>query len=249
MNTPYKCPVCEGRGIVSANFYTLAGAGYTTTAPLNDTSCRSCRGSGIIWSHIEGRGEILNYGGTPTNVPYIPTKSVMGADSVRVPYVMPPKKIDFQEFKPTVKNNLSEEDEKDIVRLYGQNMIIVAIAREKHVSTSTIRDVLVKNNIQIRPRGRTKTTTQDTSAVEEEEVSSPEEEVPAAPQRVFKDHNAPDGDISEPFDYYLLTDEMKAEILEKFNEGLPPSTNTPTLAKEYKVSIKSIWHVIKNRPQ
>lgn len=52
-----------------------------------------------------------------------------------------------------------------------------------------------------------------------------------------------------PFDSEGLTDDQKAEILEKFNEGQPPTVNTPTLAKDYGVSIKTIWGIIKNRPK
>lgn len=43
---PYKCPVCEGKGLVSGGFYTSVGVSSVsnhTTEP-----CRSCDGKGII---------------------------------------------------------------------------------------------------------------------------------------------------------------------------------------------------------
>lgn len=43
-----------------------------------------------------------------------------------------------------------------------------------------------------------------------------------------------------------LSDDEKAEIIEKFNGG-QGGTPTNVLAKEYGVSIKTIWGVIKNR--
>lgn len=44
-----------------------------------------------------------------------------------------------------------------------------------------------------------------------------------------------------------LTDDQIDEIIEKFNEGVPPSTSSAELAKEYGVSIKTIWGIIRNR--
>jgi hypothetical protein len=46
---PYRCPVCEGRGIVSAAFYSTALIGMSA-ANSSDVQCRSCLGSGIIYS-------------------------------------------------------------------------------------------------------------------------------------------------------------------------------------------------------
>lgn len=44
---PYRCPICEGRGIVPGGFYTSIGQTYSS----NRTSeqCRQCFGTGIIW--------------------------------------------------------------------------------------------------------------------------------------------------------------------------------------------------------
>lgn len=42
---PYKCPVCEGRGVVDCNFYDRLGSGITTGNVL----CRSCI-NGIIFA-------------------------------------------------------------------------------------------------------------------------------------------------------------------------------------------------------
>ena len=41
---PYCCPVCQGRGVVHAGFYT-GGDSISTTSEV----CRSCSGTGIIW--------------------------------------------------------------------------------------------------------------------------------------------------------------------------------------------------------
>ena len=44
---PHRCPVCEGRGCVSAGFYGLqVTAGDSTTST---ESCRSCGGTGVVW--------------------------------------------------------------------------------------------------------------------------------------------------------------------------------------------------------
>lgn len=39
-----KCPVCEGRGNVPANFYTRSMVGNSA----NPIECRTCKGAGII---------------------------------------------------------------------------------------------------------------------------------------------------------------------------------------------------------
>lgn len=48
MSTPYKCPVCEGKQIVAQSFY---DAGQN---PQEMESCRSCGGTGIVWSPPTG---------------------------------------------------------------------------------------------------------------------------------------------------------------------------------------------------
>jgi DnaJ-class molecular chaperone len=46
--TPYRCPVCEGRGIVPHGFY-LYPAGQTfTDSETSPEKCRSCNGTGIV---------------------------------------------------------------------------------------------------------------------------------------------------------------------------------------------------------
>jgi hypothetical protein len=54
MNRPYACPVCLGRGIVPAGFYSLADS-LSGTAP---DKCRTCLGTGIIW----GRDDLQEKG-------------------------------------------------------------------------------------------------------------------------------------------------------------------------------------------
>jgi len=45
---PFKCPVCNGSGIVPPGFY-ISTSGFSTTNYSSDT-CRACNGMGIIWS-------------------------------------------------------------------------------------------------------------------------------------------------------------------------------------------------------
>lgn len=47
---PYKCPVCLGRTIVPAGFYTSTGDTWTSGSVPE--SCRACSGTGVIWSEI-----------------------------------------------------------------------------------------------------------------------------------------------------------------------------------------------------
>lgn len=37
---PHKCPVCDGKGTVSAGFYENT---------LGEQECRSCQGKGVLW--------------------------------------------------------------------------------------------------------------------------------------------------------------------------------------------------------
>ena len=46
MKKPFRCPVCEGRGSVDSNFYLQSAYG----SGLETTPCRSCDGTGIVWS-------------------------------------------------------------------------------------------------------------------------------------------------------------------------------------------------------
>lgn len=44
---PYKCPICNGTGIVPGGFYFSVNGYYSST---NTTEMRrQCQGSGIIW--------------------------------------------------------------------------------------------------------------------------------------------------------------------------------------------------------
>ena len=45
---PHRCPVCDGRGIVPAGFYETTSYG-STAIPMPD-NCRTCNGSGVVWS-------------------------------------------------------------------------------------------------------------------------------------------------------------------------------------------------------
>jgi hypothetical protein len=43
---PFLCPVCEGRGIVPYNFYSVE---YETKSSITPVACRTCGGEGIVW--------------------------------------------------------------------------------------------------------------------------------------------------------------------------------------------------------
>lgn len=45
---PYKCPICNGTGIVPGGFY-LSVNGYSSTSTATAKVCRQCQGSGIVW--------------------------------------------------------------------------------------------------------------------------------------------------------------------------------------------------------
>ena len=53
---PYKCPVCDGHGIVPGGFY-LSTNQYSvsnyTSSNYTSEICRACNGKGIIWGDDE----------------------------------------------------------------------------------------------------------------------------------------------------------------------------------------------------
>lgn len=56
MATPHRCPICGGRGMVSGGFYTTL-SGHWTASNVSAETCRTCRGSGIVWE----QGDIAAY--------------------------------------------------------------------------------------------------------------------------------------------------------------------------------------------
>lgn len=46
LTQPYKCPICEGKGIVPGGFYHSVGP--YSTSNLTTEQCRSCNGKGVI---------------------------------------------------------------------------------------------------------------------------------------------------------------------------------------------------------
>lgn len=48
-DTPHTCPVCKGNGMVPNGFYNQTTGAWATSSITPD-QCRSCLGSGIIWS-------------------------------------------------------------------------------------------------------------------------------------------------------------------------------------------------------
>lgn len=47
---PYKCPVCNGKGIVPNGFYSCVGDTIISTTTTIPEQCRSCKGTGVIWN-------------------------------------------------------------------------------------------------------------------------------------------------------------------------------------------------------
>jgi len=47
--TPHRCPICNGNGLVPNGFYNQT-SGYWSTTSLNAEKCRTCNGTGVIWS-------------------------------------------------------------------------------------------------------------------------------------------------------------------------------------------------------
>lgn len=45
---PYRCPVCDGKGIVPGGFYRSTGDNWSSNSSTD--VCKACGGSGIIWS-------------------------------------------------------------------------------------------------------------------------------------------------------------------------------------------------------
>ncbi len=45
---PFRCPICNGKGIVPNGFYSSA-EGYGTTTDATPETCRTCNGEGIVW--------------------------------------------------------------------------------------------------------------------------------------------------------------------------------------------------------
>jgi hypothetical protein len=50
MTQPYRCPVCNGNGLVPNGFYSQTSGGWASASTAPET-CRSCDGSGFVWLH------------------------------------------------------------------------------------------------------------------------------------------------------------------------------------------------------
>ncbi len=46
---PFRCPVCFGKGIVDAGFYSSPAETWPSSSTTPE-KCRSCDGTGIVWS-------------------------------------------------------------------------------------------------------------------------------------------------------------------------------------------------------
>ena len=50
LNIPYKCPVCEGTGLVSRPPNVAGDQETWTSDSTGPYKCKACNGSGIVWS-------------------------------------------------------------------------------------------------------------------------------------------------------------------------------------------------------
>lgn len=46
---PYRCPICGGTGQVPNGFYDQTNGNWSTSSTIPEL-CRSCNGTGIVWS-------------------------------------------------------------------------------------------------------------------------------------------------------------------------------------------------------
>ena len=49
MKIPHSCPVCSGNVLVPNGFY-MQTLGTLSTTDATPEKCRSCKGTGIVWS-------------------------------------------------------------------------------------------------------------------------------------------------------------------------------------------------------
>ncbi len=47
--TPFKCPVCNGNGLVPNGFYSNTSGMWSGSSAVTE-ECRSCNGKGIVWN-------------------------------------------------------------------------------------------------------------------------------------------------------------------------------------------------------
>ena len=67
MSQIHKCPVCEGRGVMTIGFY--AARGTFNPSPMNapsqddmsPTPCRSCNGRGIVMEGVDDGGKSAEF--------------------------------------------------------------------------------------------------------------------------------------------------------------------------------------------
>lgn len=87
--TPHKCPVCCGSGRVRLGFYSIPIGEASGTIPETE-KCRTCDGSGVVWS-----------GSSPEPEPFYPWRvypPVVTPPPWQAPTVMPFRLVDNQIF-------------------------------------------------------------------------------------------------------------------------------------------------------
>ncbi len=115
--------------------------------------------SGIIL-FIESDGEMIRVyrdvdGPDPEPLPVMPAGSVSATPAPARKYTKAKKiKASASPYKKTRGGGLSEVVEHEICSLYGSGMSTKEVANKTDVSSMTVLNVLKRNNVELRPRGR-----------------------------------------------------------------------------------------------
>ena len=71
MAIPFRCPVCNGTGLVPRNFYLAIGVTGSLGNAVMAEKCRSCSGTGIVWDYTNTwfNSDVPLFIGPPTVTP------------------------------------------------------------------------------------------------------------------------------------------------------------------------------------
>jgi len=59
MGIPYRCPVCDGRGLVPNGFYRSVGVSDWGSSSVSPEKCKSCDGTGVVWGSLSYTPQFL----------------------------------------------------------------------------------------------------------------------------------------------------------------------------------------------
>jgi DNA-directed RNA polymerase subunit RPC12/RpoP len=55
----YRCPVCDGKGLVPNGFYAAVGVNYWSSSSTTPETCRACGGTGLVFDRAENVGSTI----------------------------------------------------------------------------------------------------------------------------------------------------------------------------------------------